>query len=366
MALVLALMNFAIPLATGGAHGVVNRHRFDPGPRLLGRALGTGAGVALVVTGVGALLYPLDAWLDGLLLVSVLAGGATFLAAAHLQSQQRFGLSLALNQSSNYVVAIAALIVLAAGTEEAWIPLAVVAVGHVASALLGWGKLFAERPASPPADPPCPWREALSIAGVHAAALLLLQLERLVLPRVLGLEALASFGVLAAIALSPFRMLQNGVGYTLLPRLRAADTRSARRRLLVQEALVVAAVAGVAGLAIWTLGPWVVELLLGDKYDLAPALYLAALVGGAVRLASAFADATVTAVTGARELALLNAVGWVFVGVAVLGAVVGSRFGLAGVLYGAALGWVGRALLGAWLAWPALREPVGEPVPGGG
>ena len=47
---------------------------------------------------------------------------------------------------------------------------------------------------------------------------------------------LATFGVLAAIAGSLFRVLSMGVGYTLVPRLRAAGSVLERRRLVAHEA----------------------------------------------------------------------------------------------------------------------------------
>ena len=61
-----------------------------------------------------------------------------------------------------------------------------------------------------------------AFAGLNASGLLLIQLERLVIPHVLPLADLALYGVLGAIAGSLFRVLQMGVGFSLLPRLRAA------------------------------------------------------------------------------------------------------------------------------------------------
>ena len=64
---------------------------------------------------------------------------------------------------------------------------------------------------------------SLALAGLAASGLLLVQLERLVLPHLLPLSDLALYGVLGAIAGSLFRVLQMGVGFSLLPRLRAAS-----------------------------------------------------------------------------------------------------------------------------------------------
>ena len=82
------------------------------------------------------------------------------------------------------------------------------------------------------------------LAGVSAAGMLFIQLERLVIPHVLTVADLALFGVLGAIAGSLFRLLQMAVGFSLLPRLRGAATVLERRQLIARElrfAIVIAA-----------------------------------------------------------------------------------------------------------------------------
>ena len=96
-----------------------------------------------------------------------------------------------------------------------------------------------------------PWSEALSFAGINASGLVLVQLDRLVIPHVLPLHDLATFGVLAAIAGSLFRVLSMGVGYSLVPRLRAAKTVLDRRHLVAHEAKLVSAIAVGGSVAIW-------------------------------------------------------------------------------------------------------------------
>ena len=183
------------------------------------------------------------------------------------------------------------------------------------------------------------------------------------IPLVLSLEDLATFAVLAAIVVSGFRMLQASVGYTLLPRLRAAATIRHRRRLLTQEGLTVLVVMATAGIVLWYATPAVVSWLLADKYTLSPALVLAAVVSGVARVVSAFTDAAVVALGDTRQLALLNMLGWLAIGVGIGGTVLGARWGLVGVVYGGGLGWMSKAVAGAWLAAPHVRHTPHEVAP---
>lgn len=359
-ALALALMNVAIPLAPVGAQGVMNRHRLPVTGRLLARVLIT-AGLAAGLTAlIGGTLYAAT----GLLLLSLIAagiigGGSNELAAAWFQSRQSFAPSLGLTQGANAVILLAALVTLARNSSGAALPVAIVAAGHLAAAGIGWVALFAGRERGPATSAPFPWAESLAIAGLQGAVVFLLQLERLVIPKFLSLEALATFGVLAALVIAPFRMLQMGVNFALLPRLRSAEP-AARPRLLLWEAAAVGPVVVLASAAVWLLVPLVERTLLAGKYELGAGLVLAALVAGWVRIASAFADAAVTAVAPAPEIVKLNWMGWLFVLVAVIGAAAGSRYGIPGVLYGASLGWVGRFLLAARIARRHLRAGVAD------
>jgi hypothetical protein len=206
------------------------------------------------------------------------------------------------------------------------------------------------------------WGEAAALAGVAAASMLLIQLERLVIPYVLPLEDLALFGVLGAIAGSLFRLLQMGVGFTLLPRLRKAATVLERRQLLGQELRLAVAIAGAGAVAIMVLTPLVERWLLGSKYDLPFPLLVAAVFSGIAKIAHAFAKAAATALATQRELALVNVAGWISAALATGAAVVGARWGLTGVIYGVGVGWLAWAVLSLALVMHHLRAPVGVPA----
>ena len=355
--LVVALVNVGYPLAAAGVDGIVNRRRLEAGPRLLRRLLHALVPVALIFTVVGIAGYETSLPISLMILLGTMAGGALQVAGAQFQSEQRFGISLALYQSPNLVLLLAAGWVLAAGSRGAETPLAVWTVGFLLAAACGWSLLFRERHDKPDRSVEFAWSEALAIAGLAVAGLVLIQVERLLLPHLLPLEDLATYGVLAAIAGSLFRVLQMGVGFSLMPRLRAAPGVLERRRLLFREARLVASLAVLGSLVIWVATPRIEEWFLGGKYHLSGALVLAAVVTGLIKILNGFAQSAVTALADPHELSLVSLLGWVAIAVAVLGAAAGARWGLPGVIYGVGLGWVMRASVGLFLAARHLRLP---------
>lgn len=369
--LAVALINLGIMVAPLGATGMVNRRRIEPDTRLLLRTFATSAFVAIVLTGIASLVYDLERMTSLLLVAGVAVGGVTLVSAAGFQSRQRFPAALMIWQGGNFMLLLAAILVPIAGIYEIWFPLAVFVIGKACLGVLGWGSIL-RRPGdfSPAGDPEpqgrkYPWIESLSYTGIVAGTLILITLERLIVPTVLDLESLATFGVLAAIAGSPYRMLQMGVGYALLPRMKAASSTSERNRVFRTEILVAGTVGGIAAVGIWFLAPWLVELVAPGKYSLPPELVMAAIVAGFAKVSSTICQSVVEALGSTRELFVLNLTGWIAVGVAVAGAVVGARWGLTGVIYGVALGWLVQMLAAARIGIPKLgveRELQARPL----
>jgi O-antigen/teichoic acid export membrane protein len=360
LTLVVALVNVGYALAPAGIDGLVNRQDLEAGPPLLKRVL-----FATTVTGsafalVGALGYETSASLTAMIFLSTAMGGALIVAAAKFQSEQRFGLSLALLQSPNLVLLLAALVTAAAGVREAWLALLIMTLGWFPPAIWGWRVLFRERHAKPYQAVEFSWKDGLSLAGMQATGLILVQLERLVLPHVLPLHDLATYGVLGAIAGSLFRVLQMSVGYTLFPRLRAAKDVRERRRLVANEARLASAVVLAGSVAIWVVTPAVERWFLAGKYHLAGSLVLAVVVSGIAKVFNAFTRATASALATTGELSAVNLLGWVSVAVGLVAAIVGARWGLAGVIYGVALGWLMRSVSAFYVAARHLRLPDAE------
>lgn len=357
--LVIALVQIAMPLGPLGLDVLVTRRRLAGHPALLARAAGTSAGTGLAAVVVGAALYRLDPRLLALILVSSVAGGANLVASAVYQAQRRFAPALALSQSQNAFLAGGAVLTLVAAIPHAWVPCAVYAVGYAIAASVGWWRILRK---TAPAPGPIAFGELFSLAGLTAVTLVLIQIERLVVPRRLSLEDLALFGVLAAIAASPFRVLQQGVGYTMLPRLRAAGTVAERRKLLGKEARLAVAATAAASVGIMLVGPRIVDWWLAGKYVLTGPLLGAAVVSGAAKVACAFATSAATALCTEAELARLRGWAWAALAASFAACWAGAAWGLVGVVYGAGLGWLGLAAAAGALAAPHFAyRPAGGP-----
>jgi O-antigen/teichoic acid export membrane protein len=360
--LAIAIINLAFALAPAGLDGIVNRRHLDAGPRLLRRTLTASVIVGLAFVVIAEVAYQMSPPVLVLVFISTVVGGAMSVAGAQFQAEQRFGISLSLTQSPNLALLVAALAVVLFHERGTFLPLVIATLGFVIAAGYGWWVLLRERGTKPQRETWFPWTEALSFAGVNAAGLVLIQLDRLVIPHVLTLHDLATYGVLAAIAGSLFRVLQMGVGYTLIPRLRAAGTVMQRRRLIGNEAKLVAAVAIAGSAFIWLLTPVIERWLLQGKYHLSGALLLATLITGMAKIMNAFTKSTVTALATPAELSMVNLLGWVSVAVAIPAAFLGARWGLTGLIYGVGFGWLVRALTALLLTLRHLKLPASIPV----
>jgi O-antigen/teichoic acid export membrane protein len=364
LTLLVALITVGHHLAPMGLDAVVTRGRVDAGWPLLRRVAAVAAGVGVAVSITSYLLYGISSATAIWLLAGTAAGGVMLVAGARFQGQHRFLLSLALIMSQNVVLLLGAVVVIASGSRTAELPFHILTIGLGLAAVLGWALVLRERRQSGPRFAGIPWNEALTLAGVSAAGMLFIQLERLVLPHVLTVADLALFGVLGAIAGSVFRILQMAVGFTLLPRLRNAATVLERRELIARElrfALVIAAAGAVCVLAFT---PLIERWFLAGKYHLPTALLVAALFSGFAKIAHAFARATATALATPRELALVNGAGWVSLAVAIGAAIVAAPWGLTGVIYGVGLGWLAWAITAFALVMHHLRLPTTVPVGG--
>jgi O-antigen/teichoic acid export membrane protein len=356
--LLVALNTLGYHFAPLGLDGIVMRGRVAFGWPLLRRAALAAAGVGIATSVIASFLYDLSGTLAALLLCGTAAGGLMLVASAIFQSEQRFGVALALIMSPNLVLLLGAVATIATGTRTAALSFDVLTVGLALAAGIGWVLALHKRPPSTSASSTgVPWGEALVLAGVSGAVMLFVQLERLVIPHVLSVADLALFGVLGAIAGSLFRLLQMAVGFSLLPRLRAAATVPERRLLVARELRFALAVSVLGAVAILVLTPLIEDWFLADKYHLSMGLLVAALFSGIAKIAHAFARAAATALATPRELAFVNWVGWLSVALAVIASVVGAPWGLTGVVYGIGLGWLAWAVLAFAVVMHHLRLP---------
>jgi O-antigen/teichoic acid export membrane protein len=355
----LAIVMIGVVTGPLGAQVIVNRHRIRPGRRLLVRTLSTSGLVGLVLTfGAGA-LYPLDLPLLAAMLAAIIGGACNLVVVGHYQSRQRYGLALLVSASTNLSLLATAIAAVVFRPTSALAPAAIFAMCAWARPVLAWWRLSRDRAAIGHPDPPYPWGEALAVVGTIAAGMLLGTTERLVIPRALSLSDLATFSVLATLAGSPFQMLNQGVGFTLLPSLRGAPDRTARRRVLRHELLTVAGACALSGVIVWWLTPIVLRHFLVGRYVLPAYLILAAIAVGALRPLGAVAIAVVNAVGSGRELVVLGGIVWTAWLLGFWGAWVGVRWGLTGLVYGVGLGWLLRAAAAGWLASRSLQRAEG-------
>jgi O-antigen/teichoic acid export membrane protein len=355
--LFLALVQIGVSLAPIGLEGQVNRR---PGGRVSpGRPLLTSSIVGVVAALFAWFLYRMDVPLIAALLISITAGGTSRVASAIFQSRLRFGLALSLSQGlSVMLIALGAAAVALGGAELGYLG-AFVAGYYVVSSGVGWGILAGDRSRNRMEEHS--FLEGLSLLGITAAALILMQLERLLTPRLLTLEDLATFAVVTTLVGSPLRMLQMGAGYTLLPRLSGAPSQEERRQLVRHEAAAVVSMAGVGTLAILLCAPAIAHWLLAGKYQLSTVLMVAALVSGVVKLADGFATTIVWALGSPRQLGFLNWASWTCAIIGLAAAWLAARWGLIGLMYGVTLGWVCRLSVAGTLASRLLR---GRPMAG--
>ena len=209
LSLVIGVVSVAGLAAPLGMDFVIARRGLALGTELRQRALLTSVLIGLATVVISAVLYKLRVSLLLSVLVATIAMGVSQSVAAHFQSRRQFGLSGAFMQSSNWALMLIAIVDWVGGIGTATVPSALIAVFALTTAVIGW--IMVAKPATEgQATPPLSglWGEAISLLAINAAGSTLLQLERLVIPITIGIDALALFGVAASLVGSPFRMLQ--------------------------------------------------------------------------------------------------------------------------------------------------------------
>ena len=350
VSLVIGIVAVAGLAAPVGLDLVIGRRGLPLSRQLRRTILGTSTAVGLATAVVSALIYHLEVTLIICVFVMTVAWGLMQASASWYQGQQRFGPATWIVQLSNLALLVAALLTALAGFASAVESCVLLAATTALCGALAW--MLAGRTADP--APGALMGEAFSLVTIHVANSVFLQLERLLLQPLVGVHALALFGVVAALVASPFRMLQMAVLFTLIPNLRRAETVQARRRLLGREMLLVTSVIGAGSVVTWYVAPPLAHWFLSGRYELSPALMCAALVSGILKLCSAFATGTVIALAEDRGLRRLSIVSWASIGLGLVVALLAAPWGLIGVLYGISAGWLARSLLAAWMAIDCL------------
>lgn len=359
ISLFLALIQLTLTLGPFGLDLAINRHRLQATPTLRRWGFVTSFLSASAIAVIAWRLYDLQWPLLTCLLLAGVASSFNRFGTAVLQTQQRFGHSLFLGQVHNYVLLLAVPVLWLLGSTQA-LPIALmILASYVITSTLGW-RASAKLNTDP--DQRISLRDVLreSVAGfgILLATQVLWQLERLVIPGHLTLHDLATFAVVAAVAGSPFRMLQIGVGHTLLPGLRACSTATDVTRLMRREGAIVFGAAFASIIGIFLLMPFVTEQFLKGRYEITSALLVAVVVTGLVKVCNGFVSAIVQAYGSTTALAQFNFLSWLGLLAGVGCASYGARFGVTGVVYGVGVAWLIMTLAASVIALGAMRSWV--------
>lgn len=358
LSLALSLIQVGATIAVLGLPILITRRGLAPSPRLLAQTLVPGIVLTVMVVWAATRLYPLSSGLPALLAATILFAALGRVAGAFFQSAQKFGISLLLSQSQNWVLLASVPIVLLLANPASTTVIAIVLASYVITSGIGWALAWraSHRDLDSPAHFSLLSTETLGAAVHLLAANVFFQVDRLAVGKVLSFEELATYAVVAAIAGSAFRMLQVGAGYTLTPRLRATPDRARALQVLRSEALAVFGLAVFAAAAIAIVMPFIFAVPLENRYDLPNGLVAAVIVVGFVRIWQAFAAAVVSALGSERLLLAMGVAGWLALLVSVLAAFGVREHGLTMVIYAIGLGWLAYASCVTVLALAAWNE----------
>jgi O-antigen/teichoic acid export membrane protein len=357
-ALILAILNLGIPLGPIGLDAAVLRHRPGPDKRLLGVSIVVGLSTGALMAITAKYAYSLNITVVVILGIAIMAGSIARLSASVYQSENRFSTSLWLIQSQNITLISAAM---AAGLVVTITPTTVFALftTHWAlAAVVGWVSLIYFSKIETDNRWTIPWREVPALFGYIITVQLAAQLDKLMLPKVLDIESLATFGVLSALVLAPYKVFQAGVGFTLIPGLRTAETKTARTKTILHEAKTTMLVIALGIGSGFFIAPWVAQIFLAGKYELGNMLIGAAVFAGTARVMVMFVSSVVTALGSQAQLTSLNRGSWLALLLSILGGWWGAQWGLPGFIAGFALGSLFRVALASEIAAKVWRAPT--------
>jgi hypothetical protein len=128
---------------------------------------------------------------------------------------------------------------------------------------------------------------------------------------------------------------------TLGPRLRTVNGTQ-RLKMLLADLLLLAALAALAGVFLFLIGQYFCEWVMPDQV-FTRGLIIAVVVSGFARVLVALSQGTVVAWASQGDVHLLQGLSWLSLAFSALAAWYLSQYGLAGVIYGVASGWMLKA-----------------------
>ena len=358
LSLMIALYNIFCLLTPAGIDQIAVRHQLSPSGRLLVTSLGICAGIGVIVSlgvsGFGAL----DGWDAVALGLAVAVGGMVVVASGLYRAAGNLGAAVWIFTGANWGLLMIGVAGQGMDMSTSRLPFTLFLLWQAVIAVIAWVSLMKDvQPASvaEPRATAIPWREAPALLGMAAVGTIALQLERVMIPSLIDLAALATFSVLASVAIFPFRVMTAAIEFSLTPRLRAETCSDRRRYVFWRELWTISGALVVASALVFIVAPWITIWITDDKYELSVALLFAACINGAAKFVQTIPRAVLTACGTARDLSFLNYIGWLGLALAVLGGFVGVEYGLAGVIIGVALGTMIGNLPAFLRAWRAIR-----------
>lgn len=358
LSLLIALYNIFCLLTPAGIDQIAVRHNLTPSARLFMTSLAICAALGAVV-GVGtSTIGHLSAWDGAALGLAVTVGGLVVIASGLYRAAGNIGAAVWIFTGANWGLLAIGLAGQAMDMSTSRLPFTLFLLWQGVIAIAAWVALLRDmRPAgmTETRGIAIPWREAPALLGMAAIGTIALQLERVMIPSVIDLAALATFSVLASVAIFPFRVMTAAIEFSLTPRLRAETCSDRRRKVFWRELWTISGALVVASALVFITAPWLTIWITGGKYELSVALLFAACINGAAKFAQTIPRAVLTACGTAQDLNFLNMIGWVGLALAVLGGIIGVEYGLAGVIIGVALGTVIGNLPAFLRAWSTIR-----------
>jgi hypothetical protein len=313
------------------------------------------------LAGIGAhFAYGLH--LDDVLLIglAITSGQLLWVTSSGLQKHHRQLAALGSLTAPDWILLAIGVGALMAPPATATVPLVYYCVAVALAGPLAWSAFAVAHRLPAPSNGPIITFRALAPLGIIATGGVLVgQVERLVIPSVLDLEALAMFSVLTSVAIFPFRLVTLGAGFALTPRLVAAPDGTAKRQVVKHELQLIGfALAGIT-ILVCALAPFVARWITAGRYEPDLLLVLAACLIGAAKVAEVLPRAIITACGTERDLVHLSGYLWAGLAASVLGALLGAWAGLPGALVGMAAGNLAGATPAMLIARRALvTQPV--------
>lgn len=337
--LLVALYNIFCLLTPAGIDQIAVRHRLSASVRLFGISAAISAGAGILVGFAVYSVGRLGAWDASALALAVAIGGMVVIASGLYRAAGNIGAAVWIFTAANWGLLLIGLTGQFVDMPTTRLPFTLFLLWQAAIAALAWVALL-KSPTPENAVPAThiPWREAPALLGMAAVGTIALQLERVMIPSMMDFAALATFSVLASVAIFPFRVMTAAIEFSLTPRLRAESCGDRRRKVFWRELRTISGALVVASALVFIVSPWLTIWITSDKYQLSVALLAAACINGAVKFFQTVPRAVLTACGSAQDLSFLNAIGWLGLVFSVICGVAGGEYGLAGIIIGVALG----------------------------